>query len=207
MIVPSLSAVSAAWVTSGTTPPLLAVGGLIPKEYPAYARVLHGVKSGTWRSVAEDAGVPLKSTTQWEEIKITRAGEVNLDSPRKGTLESRESEVLSKHLAHHTRTPENCWFGVWEGWGDIYPPSGATSFRWFMRDLYLLNGAVLDSPFVSTRGATVWWPEDQSWFVATEVDYDSTIVGGSVSAIEELLSSNLSAIKIEAFDSLVLNAP
>ena len=31
------------------------------------------------------------------------------------------------------------------------------------------------------------WPEDRAWFLASEIDYDSTLVGGSESLIAELL--------------------
>lgn len=40
-----------------------------------------------------------------------------------------------------------------------------------------------------------WWPTDRSWFVATEVDYDSTIVAGS----HELITSITSHPQLEAF--------
>ncbi len=26
---------------------------------------------------------------------------------------------LTEILAEHTRTPERCWFGIWEGFGDL----------------------------------------------------------------------------------------
>ena len=32
----------------------------------------------------------------------------------------------------------------------------------------------------------LWWPEDRQWFVATDIDLDSTYVGGSEALIEAL---------------------
>jgi len=39
------------------------------------------------------------------------------------------------------------------------------------------------------QSASLWWPEDRAWFVATEIDLNSTYVGGSTSTIEALLAS------------------
>jgi hypothetical protein len=33
------------------------------------------------------------------------------------------------------------------------------------------------------------WPADRSWFVASEVDFDSTVVGGSRTLVESLLAA------------------
>jgi hypothetical protein len=32
------------------------------------------------------------------------------------------------------------------------------------------------------------WPADRSWYLATEIDFDSTLVGGSAKLIEAILS-------------------
>jgi hypothetical protein len=42
------------------------------------------------------------------------------------------------------------------------------------------------------------WPDDRSWFVATEIDHDSTIVGGDAALIDRVLgSTELEAVPIE----------
>ena len=33
------------------------------------------------------------------------------------------------------------------------------------------------------------WPADRSWFVASEVDFDSTVIGGSRSLVDALLDA------------------
>lgn len=93
MINPATSAADAAWVTDGTTPPQFSIGGMVPASFPAYARVFHSVYPDTcvypdtWASVAEEAGVVLTPTTQWEDIRVSLTGEINLHTPRKGTLQ------------------------------------------------------------------------------------------------------------------------
>lgn len=205
MINPATSAADAAWVTEGTTPPEFSVGGMIPATFPAYARIFHSVSPDTWASVAEEAGVDLTPATQWDDIKVSLTGELNLHAPRKGMLQEAESRTVAAILHTHTRTAEDCCFGVWEGWGDVSQPPTSAVIRWFLRDLFLLRGSIFDAPFVSPRGSTIWWPSDRSWFVATEVDVDSTIVAGSSEAIAALLSSELCAIAIEARDELTLS--
>ncbi len=47
------------------------------------------------------------------------------------------------------------------------------------------------------------WPADHSWLVASEVDFDSTLVGGSAELIKAIVeSSELEAWQVEATDSL-----
>jgi hypothetical protein len=36
-------------------------------------------------------------------------------------------------------------------------------------------------------GPQIWWPDDRAWCVATEIDLDSTYVGGSRAFIERLM--------------------
>jgi hypothetical protein len=41
-----------------------------------------------------------------------------------------------------------------------------------------------------TRSPSVIWPEDRSWFLATDVDADSTLVGGSTELIQALCADD-----------------
>jgi hypothetical protein len=38
------------------------------------------------------------------------------------------------------------------------------------------------------KSASIWWPDDRAWCVATEVDFDWTYVGGSAACIAAILS-------------------
>jgi hypothetical protein len=47
----------------------------------------------------------------------------------------------------------------------------------------------------------LWWPDDRAWCVATEIDLDSTYVGGSGALIRELLDdSRFEALQVESSD-------
>ena len=51
------------------------------------------------------------------------------------------------------------------------------------------------------------WPADRSWFVASEVDFDSTLVGGGAELIEAIVRSPaLEAWQVEPTDSLADDA-
>jgi hypothetical protein len=38
------------------------------------------------------------------------------------------------------------------------------------------------------QSPSIWWPDDRSWWVATEVDFDWTYVGGSSKCIADVLA-------------------
>lgn len=63
------------------------------------------------------------------------------------------------------------------------------------------------SEFLRRQAPNLIWPADQSWLVASEVDFDSTLVGGSYSLIEAIVESpELEAWQVEPTDSLAADA-
>lgn len=66
--------------------------------------------------------------------------------------------------------------------------------RGALREYFLLWGPLRSlTSFVFEgihfQSPNLWWPEDHSWVVATEIDDWSTYVGGSRACVEELLAS------------------
>jgi len=134
--------------------------------------------------------------------------------PKTGSLPLDLARVLVGILAGHTNTPERCWFAAWEGWGDpvfmtlggsddgsappptvIARPKGPT-FKLPGRGYYLARGpltSALDTVYgVASyyQSASIWWPDDRAWCVATEVDFDWTYVGGSTYCIAAVLADD-----------------
>lgn len=63
------------------------------------------------------------------------------------------------------------------------------------------------SSFLQREAPNLIWPGDHSWFVASEVDFDSTLVGGSAVLINAIIeSSKLEARRIRPTDSLADDA-
>jgi hypothetical protein len=51
------------------------------------------------------------------------------------------------------------------------------------------------------------WPADHTWFMASEVDFDSTLVGGSAELIQAIVDSpKLEAWQVKPTDSLAADA-
>ncbi len=58
-----------------------------------------------------------------------------------------------------------------------------------------------------SNGPNLWWPDDRGWCLATEIDLDSTLVGGSAELIKGLLSdSDIEAVPARLEDSVAINA-
>lgn len=103
--------------------------------------------------------------------------------------------------ARHTSTPDQAWFAVWEGHGfDSDETHGVLAsiptFSLPHRNYYLVTGQVaalsgMRYPGLhdAWRNPDLVWPDDRSWFVATDVDIWSLYVGGRASFIRELADS------------------
>ncbi len=64
-----------------------------------------------------------------------------------------------------------------------------------------------DEPCESRDAPNLIWPADHSWLVASEVDFDSTLVGGSAELIQTIVDSpKLEAWRVEPTDSLASDA-
>lgn len=55
----------------------------------------------------------------------------------------------------------------------------------------------------SLQSPNLWWSDDRAWVVATEIDFDSTLVAGSDALIDQItLAPEIEAFRIAADDSL-----
>ncbi len=185
------------------------VGSLIPTGADAYARLFHpayrqvdDVLEGVrWRDVARSNGKVAHPAMEWVAItggwrflqKETQPG-VWDHWPRTGSLPAAEASVLAELLAEHTTTRTACYFAVWEGFGALAVDSdSAPKFAMPDRRMLLFSGPL---PAITTslerrpwdRSASMWWPDDRSWCVATDVDLMSTYIGGTRMCIESLIA-------------------
>lgn len=164
-----------------------------PSGFERYARLFH----------ATDPGDELTDSYRLEEFE--------------GHLDEELLQPLLSSLARHTMTPLDCYFGLWDGFGDLHggpavgalPPTDVEAA--FPREV--LEGPRVTIPareYLLFRGplnqAGQWgaanlapghprpinspnliWPADRAWFVATEIDQPWTGVGGSAGLIQDLL--------------------
>ncbi|QBJ88901.1 hypothetical protein D0Z67_00200 [Streptomyces seoulensis] len=182
------------------------VAGVVVPGFDAYVRVLHPAslegRAVRWRDVAEAQGRPLGVNAGWHEVigaerDYPNVSEYGLpgvwdEHPVEGPTPAAVAEALIPVLARHTRTAEQCWFGLWEGYGR-WDFSRFPTFETPHRGEVLLAGALSDavSPVAWDEFAELpdlWWPQDRAWCVGGDVDLVSTCVGGSQALIEELLA-------------------
>ncbi|MGW3561636.1 hypothetical protein ACWDNT_30720 [Streptomyces sp. NPDC000963] len=188
------------------------VAGVAAPGFAAYARILHPAsldeRPVRWAAVAAAHGRAMTPATDWHELigadpSYHNASEYGLpgvwdEHPAEGPTPPDVARALIPVLARHTRTPEQCWFGLWNGYGrwdfDRFP-----SFETPGRDEVLLAGTLADavSPVSLDEFAELpdlWWPQDRAWCLGGDVDLVSTYIGGS----RELVADLLAAPELEA---------
>jgi len=242
-----MSEVSAAdWIGPRLTGMPGTLLGTVPSGFEAYARILHPVSVGwqqqaRWAEVAQVTGRQIHAAVQWHALigaaspfahgsELWDAGE-----PETGNLSVDGLTELCAVLGRFTSTPDECFYAVWEGWGQLH---GGRARVWMSGDghgvpaeplltreelnvdrvrlphrRYLLMSGPLRAVGDVARydGPDTWvsqspsllWPADHNWCVATEIDFDSTLVGGPAPTIDEILTApGLEAMRIDRSLSL-----
>ena len=163
--------------------------------------------------------------------RVDRSGRTDGEDPREGHLDPEALRLLCRTLAPFTGSRQ-CWFALWEGWGWLdggvavlssgapAPPLPPALSRQELdgpklelphRGYHLFTGrleAALSMGWTTPWGdfdpqsPSLFWPLDRSWCVATEVDFDSTLVGGSRQLIDDVLASDLETWEVRPDDSL-----
>jgi hypothetical protein len=178
--------------------------------FEAYARVLHPAwapsehKDTTlrWAAVAAWSGRTIHALAQWESLcsPATAADPVPPFEapPDKDGLDPDGLAELCDVLAVHTRTPDDCFIGVWEGYGWPVEEWAGPDVLDLENRSYLVRRAPLALALevgwrpvpdrLVVEPPSLLWPADRAWFVASDTDLDSTYLGGSAALIEALLA-------------------
>ena len=184
--------------------PFPSVGHLVPDLFQAYARVLHPALSGLyeepirWSAVAAKTGRVVHPLMQFERI-AGLPDDPNAQPwwgarPRAGHGPLTE---IAQALRRFTADPAaNCWIALWEGFGGldmVEELDDAPKVTIPQRAYYLFRGPLEAVPALAKAGPpweapNLWWPGDRAWCVATDIDLDSTYVGGTRECIDALLS-------------------
>ncbi|RFA12848.1 hypothetical protein B7R22_14450 [Subtercola boreus] len=170
----------------------------------------------TWRQVASRTGGTVHPLVQWTaltdplpdssggsgELRVDGPdGSVRLSPPPTGRLAPRLLAALVPALAAATTAADRITVGVWNGWGIPDLDVGAT-LALPGRDYVLRAGSLgeLADPDWPWRAGIAWrepfegpmpqliWPADHAWLVASEIDWDSTIVAGPRTLVDALLT-------------------
>ncbi len=215
---------AAQWIKGRLHPFAQDAGSVIPEGFDGYARVFHPAYRDvpdspvTWRQIAAANGRKVHPEMQFGGIAGTwshRSGQPDLWSvePRVGSLPLDLARALVGVLRPHAATPDRCWFAVWEGWGGLTPPRDAAKLELPHRRYFLATGTLEDAlrtvngPQGAYRSASMWWPDDRSWFISTEVDLSWTYVGGSRACIDAVLADpQIEALRARLSDGVAYDS-
>jgi hypothetical protein len=184
-----------------------AVGTLVPVVFEAYGRIFHpaSTRDGAavrWETVAAWSGRTMHALAQFDRLARPRGattGPPPFDQrSAEGGLPRPALDALVDRLAAHTTTPDACFIGAWEGYGWLdLGPFDTLHLVLPERTHLVFTGpldAVADVGWTEPAGSfvreapSVIWPADRTWFVASDVDQDSTYLGGSRDLIEALVT-------------------
>jgi hypothetical protein len=225
-------AAAGAWIEPGLGGEFGAVSLQVRQFFEAYARVFHRPHDTegnpvTWAEVARRLGSAAHAAMQWHQLVGSSDSYAQNGSrwegrnPELGEMEIEELDHLCRALVEHTVDPEHCFFGI--GWIShshflkrlprrdreqplLHLPHG--------REHTILEGPLAaidqiywdeDESFWSGRreAPSLIWPADRSWYVTTEVDFDTTLVGGSRELVDGLVATpHLEVAEVEPDTSL-----
>jgi len=157
----------------------------------------------------------------------------SVDLPHEGSLPADDLVALTEILADDSDTPDHCWFCLWDGYGCVNAGRAFTPLvsnagderehhlpqvipatvlagprvRLPARDYLLYHGPLTVASafcsYPSYQSPNLWWPDDRTWCVASEIDLSSTYVGGSARLIKRILADQrLEALRARLSDDI-----
>lgn len=169
----------------------------------------------TWAQTAASFGTIMHATAQYSRLLRREYGDsdgaIAPDGWRygdsdEGRLDADSVATVAAVLSRHTTTPDAGTAAIWEGWGDLRREA-ATAPRFELhrntgRGYVLFEAGANDfanaswpdhAPWVDdsrwSHSPSILWPDDHAWVLATEIDFDSTLVAGSAALIRELMQT------------------
>jgi hypothetical protein len=206
-LVPASDTRPADWFVAGLRGFAESVKSIVPAGFASYLRVFHpayrrgidSIRPVRWAEVAAanhkraHAGMQFDVLTESDDsYNVAPQPGVFDAAPPVGSLPRDHVELLVPVLARHTTTPQACWFASWEGWGDIRADvASAPKFHVPQRSYHLVAGPI-EAATESVnehveQSASLWWPDDHAWCVATEIDFDTTYIGCDETCSGEIL--------------------
>lgn len=183
--------------------PGVSVGSVVPTGFARVVRVLHPAGDGrAWAEVAHAGGRVVHPLVQWGSIAshFDGSGRSSDVDPAEGSTPAATLEAILEHCP----AGGDVTYGVWAGFGSwtegedplsLMPGWGGRSYRLFAAG----KAAVTQWPGMDPwwpQSANRIWPSDHSWCLATEIDWDSTLVACSGEVADALLADR----RLEAFE-------
>jgi hypothetical protein len=212
-----------AWLAQRMAQATGSVSDVAGAEFDAYVRILHPLPdpdrfreptldgswaTRRWSTVAAEKGRTMHRLVQWGRL-------LGIDDPSQATtsdvgwLDPGLIAALAPTLGDATTTPGDLVAGFWEG------GHGQELTRQRVMDgpgrSYVLAqtnideltdpawAAAMDPDHIdglSTTSLELLWPEDHAWALGAEIDFDSTVIGGSRTLIDAILADR----RFEAYE-------
>jgi len=186
------------------------VGYVVPTGFQRVVRVLHPAGDGrSWAQVAAGTRTMVHPLVQWcciadEFDGNGRSGHVD---PQEGSTPAETLTAILDHCPPCEEVVQGVWlgFGTWTDLSDgepVMPGWGGRDYRLFAT----AKAAITTWPGMTPgwpQSANLIWPADHSWCIATEIDWDSTLLAGSTEMADAILADvGLEAFAVEYDDDL-----
>lgn len=133
-----------------------------PIGFPAYAR-LRFIPDPTYEGQREnDAEGPADTLTPADDGYLT---------------ENDQFKIVAEILTPYTSTPEDCFFCLWDGWGQDVIGDDLPMVKIPNRDYWLFRGALSDlgdwgsdvkmESYETVQNPAFMWPADRAWWIAS----------------------------------------
>ncbi|MEA9985045.1 MULTISPECIES: hypothetical protein [Subtercola] len=180
-----------------------------------------------WAEAARHLGRVMHPLAQWSSISGAAIGASvdlengwRLDAPRDGRPEPELLARLVQAVLATDPPSRTVSVGVWNGWGthpdDAWALRNGERLRLPGREYVVFAarlGDLADAAWADGAGiGRKWgmgpmpqlvWPSGREWCIASEIDWNSTIVGGSRGLIERILSApEVEALEVAIDDDL-----
>ncbi|NMO50685.1 hypothetical protein HH310_05680 [Actinoplanes sp. TBRC 11911] len=113
--------------------------------------------------------------------------------PEQGSLPARQAQHLATVLEQFTTTADDCYYAVWDGFSALAVPTDgvATMQLPLTRTMVLYEDhwptpQRFDDIAPIEQSPNLWWPADRTWCIATDIDLDSSYIGGSETCIDTI---------------------
>ena len=183
---------AADWLRTSVATFWESVASFLPGHFEAYARIYHpfgdgappGTHAPSWREMVATVGVELRDPEAAMTLAYRGAAG---EQAGIGSVPEALIGPLVEHLGRATTTPERCFFALWEGFADSpVAISLEPTLELPHRRYHLFAGPIqgahtnLSASLIGHQSANLWWPADQAWCVAAEIDFAWTYVGGAL---------------------------
>lgn len=173
----------------------------VPSGFDKYCRIFHRVPDQegilrTWSSFASVVGIDLTEQTHWYSI-AQRDESLKWIGPTEGALDEVSARGFLTVLSGRLDPSSMLFAGFWRGssrfqGSDRGLPTVTLGLRdqvLFRLTLSALSGDSEEFSRESLEFPGILWPEDMSWYLSTDIDYNSTIVGGTSDFIDSIMEN------------------